>query len=177
MRTTQDLLKEYLRQGETAQAALLLRTLNDARRRMERRTPSKSAGKRSGHWQITRSLALKALLKGEDQSAGQLSLHFEMAFQRQEGESIEDHQARALETFDALTDAAKGMTSTEERNFFRGVDGAASYAIKIIEEFHRFPTKQEVRNWTSKHTVFRSQEDSDWTQIYKFSYLSFLARG
>lgn len=178
MRSTQDTLKEYMERGETQNAARFLKFLNENDQKMERRVPSKkSGGKRSGHWQITRSVALDALLKGEAQSGDQLSIHFEMAFRRSEGESLEDHQKRAMETFDAFTDAAKGMLAPEERDFFSGVDGAASYAIQIIGEFDRFPTKREVRNWTCENTKFRSKTDADWTKIYRFSHLSFLPRG
>jgi hypothetical protein len=177
MKTDQDLLKEYMEAGDTQNAARFLRFLIGSDRGMERRTSNKEAGaKKSGHWQITRSLAKDALTAGELDDHSQLLIHLKLAFQEQEGEDAEQRRDRALETFEALVDAAKGMLKSEVRYFFQGVDGAADYALNIMENFDRFPTKREVRCWVEENTNFRSKEDAEWTKIYKAAHLGFLPK-
>lgn len=181
-RTHHDLLREFRDEGDVANAARYLRFLVELSRSEVRRYPdprTKDPGK-SGDWQVTRSHALRALREGRGlEEHAILDLHLRFAFTEAEGgETLEDRQARAIETFEACLDAAKAMAEPEEdpRNFFRGVDFAADYALEVMEREHRFPPKSEVRKATENATGLKFSVEGDWPKIYRHAYLTFLPK-
>jgi hypothetical protein len=179
MRSDQDLLAEYRKNGETTQAANFLRHLIERDRGQVRRYPdpkSKAKGK-SGDWQITRSLAMRAICDGSNDGHALLALHIRDAFQeREEGDSIEARKQRAIEVFDACLDAARNVDVGEYRNHFRLADAAAEYAIHIIEKYGRFPTKEETLRVSSDRTGLQIGPPQEGTRILSSAHLSFLPK-
>lgn len=176
MRTDQDILAEYMANGETGNAARFLRFHTEKDRGEIRRYPdrkSKAKGK-SGDWQITRSHAIRAIREGSLDDHALLMLHIRDAFQaRESGDSLEARKQRAIEVLEACLDAAQSVDTAEERNFFRLADAAADFAIGMIEG-GKFPSRGDVLKAAAKLTRIPVTSSTEGTRILAAARLSFL---
>lgn len=174
-RSDQDLLAEYMKAGETGNAARFLRFLTEKDRGTVRRYPnprSKSKGK-SGDWQITRSLAQRAFEAESLDDFPLLLIHLRSSFESYDGDTRESRKQRAIENFEACLDAIRNIDSTETANFFALVDAAADYAIGMIEA-GKFPSHQNVLNAAAKLTKCKVTSTTEGTRILAAARLSFL---
>lgn len=176
MRTDQDLLAEYMKNGETIHAANFLRHLTTRDRGQARRYPDPRTKKpnKSADWHITRSEAMAAIREGSFDDHTLLAIHIRDAFKEREGgDSIEARKQRAIEVFEACLDAAQNLDSEEERNFFKLVDAAADYAIGMIEA-GKFPTHENVLESAAKLARCKVTSPTEGTRIMAAAHLSFL---
>lgn len=173
----QDLLKKYREENNTVVSVIFLKFLV-AKSRMQRRKypyPKSKKVDKSGDWQITRSLAARAILDGDYEAYPLLALHIRDAFHaRHEDETADERKERAIEVMEACLDAVKGFNQVEERSFFRLVDASSEIAINIIDHEKRFPTKDEVMDLAQKKTKHAISTGTEKTKILKAAYLEFL---